>query len=89
MRAPAGSLWGSELCRRGTWCGGTQTAPAARPTTRAMKTRLPVTPPPTRKDPKTDFTAEGAPPPGRVATTAPVGNLPAPPRKRLTLPRRP
>jgi hypothetical protein len=50
---------------------------------------LPVSPPPTRKDPKTDFTAEGAPPPGLVSTTGPVGTLPVPRRKRLSLPHRP
>jgi hypothetical protein len=54
-----------------------------------MKIRPPVTPPPTRKDPKTDFTAEGAPPPGLVATTGPVGLQTPAARKRPPVPRRP
>jgi len=56
-----------------------------------MKIRPPVTPVApaapalTRKDPKTDFTAEGAPPPGLVATTGPVGVQPRVRRKRQPL----
>jgi hypothetical protein len=93
MRVAGGSLWASEPNGRGLWCGGRQTAPCRAPYNAAMKLRtpttLPVTPPPTRKDPKTDFTAEGAPPPGRVSTTGPITPLPVPQRKRLSLPRRP
>lgn len=38
-----------------------------------MKIRPALTPSPARKDPHTDFTAEGAPPPGLVASNGPVG----------------
>jgi hypothetical protein len=54
-----------------------------------MKTRPPTTPPPTPRDPKTDFTAEGSPPPGHVANTGPVNVLPVVRRKRSPLPHRP
>ena len=41
-------------------------------TTRA---RQPAPVPPTLADQKTDFTAEGSPPPGKVATTPPLTPL--------------
>jgi len=54
-----------------------------------MKIQTPTEPAPTRKDPKTDFTAEGSPPPGHVAGTVPAAATPAPRRRRAPTPPRP
>jgi hypothetical protein len=59
-----------------------------------MKIRKPIPPPlplATVKDPKSDFTAEGSPPPGKVANAEPVGSPPRsdaaiPPRTRTRTP---
>lgn len=49
----------------------------------------PAPPPKTLGEEKSDFTAEGAPPPGRVGTEAPVGVADAPaPRPPATAKRR-